>query len=995
METTAQKLIKLADIKESIRRAIVDKGFELAEGASFAEYAVALGGTAPSHSAFNNTDDRIKYIGDIKNAIRAAIIAGGVDVPENTSFGAYASKIAEITTDVYAILYSDGTFVFQSDDVADTSHGTVVAKYNGFLDNVYTSNDQIPWTANRDKIKKIEMKCKVKPADTSYMFYGMPNLTSCDIKLLDTSKSTNMKYMFYNCTSLPSVDLSNFNTSNVTDMQHMFGSCTALTKLDLSSFNTSKVTSMYYMFYRCSKITDIDVSSFDVSKVTKFYGMFRDCSALVNIDTSRFKTSSATDMQYMFSGCTNLKYVELCNFDASKVTAIRNMFYKCATIKYLDLSTFDMNSVTDAQYMFDGMTGLETVHLGAKWKWVGSNCYLPDGETTGSDIGRMGGGVWCSESNGTPWSTSNIPTGTAEVYHRFGYIRYNNMAYAIVYSDGTLVFQRSNTADSSHGSVVASYTGFENRGYAMYSAVPWYANKDQIKKVEVKAHEIPIRPVSTGNWFYKYPNLTSVDLSNLNAVRVTTANRMFLGSAAITDIDLSNFKTTKNESTLGMFMNCSELKSVDLTGLDMTTVTSAGDMFTGAAKLQDVAVGDRWKWLDGGRLPDGDWYDAKKNPVSVGNIPDGKGNYYGDVGLVKLLGKVSVVSDYPTIINGDTLTAVVDGVQDDVELRYEWKRKCDESMIDEPILGANGTQYTLTKYDANMQIQCIVTDASGKYTGSIDSQWSLPVVYFPMHSSLADYSAEELKYVAEDLSANGNSSRKYEEFHGYLERDEHWQFQLTDGTDIKMRIAGICHDTKESNGSYAGLTMQATKALPDKFNSTMDTSTNESYENLELCKKLNRGGEIYNLIPQDVRENIELVRKCSFYVFENSNYQFEPSTNIWYFDVWIPSIIEIYGDTPNDAKNSDISGAYEKILAESNQYEFWKKQGVNPDTDNTSIANLGSNIWFRTQYPRNPNWTSHMYFCTSIYDMGSVCVGGAASSGFDYDSKGVLISFCF
>lgn len=97
METTAQKITKLAGIKESIRQAIVSKGFELAEGSAFAEYATSLGGVAPSHGAFNNTNDRLKYISDIKNAIRAAIIANGVDVPENTPFDMYAGKIGQIT----------------------------------------------------------------------------------------------------------------------------------------------------------------------------------------------------------------------------------------------------------------------------------------------------------------------------------------------------------------------------------------------------------------------------------------------------------------------------------------------------------------------------------------------------------------------------------------------------------------------------------------------------------------------------------------------------------------------------------------------------------------------------------------------------------------------------------------------------------------------------------------------------------------------------------
>lgn len=180
---------------------------------------------------------------------------------------------------------------------------------------------------------------------------------------------------------------------------------------------------------------------------------------------------------------------------------------------------------------------------------------------------------------------------------------------------------------------------------------------------------------------------------------------------------------------------------------------------------------------------------------------------------------------------------------------------------------------------------------------------------------LADYTVQELKMVAEDLSKNGTSSKKYEEFHGYLERDEHWPFQMTDGTNIEMRIVGICHDTKESNGSYAGLTMQATKALPSHYNTTMDGNDTQDkyYGSSPICSKLN-SGEIYNLIPQNIRENIELVRKCSFYVSE-VDYENRPRTDISYFRMWMPSSNEIYGDVP-DIVETNLGVDYPEFLAE-------------------------------------------------------------------------------
>lgn len=43
------------------------------------------------------TADKLAYLAGTKSAIREAIIAKGVDVPESTTFRAYADKIGEIS----------------------------------------------------------------------------------------------------------------------------------------------------------------------------------------------------------------------------------------------------------------------------------------------------------------------------------------------------------------------------------------------------------------------------------------------------------------------------------------------------------------------------------------------------------------------------------------------------------------------------------------------------------------------------------------------------------------------------------------------------------------------------------------------------------------------------------------------------------------------------------------------------------------------------------
>ena len=57
------------------------------------------------------------------------------------------------------------------------------------------------WYNYGDKIKSARIEVK-GATDLSYLFYWLDNLTSVDIRKLDTSKVTNMNSMFYNCRSL-------------------------------------------------------------------------------------------------------------------------------------------------------------------------------------------------------------------------------------------------------------------------------------------------------------------------------------------------------------------------------------------------------------------------------------------------------------------------------------------------------------------------------------------------------------------------------------------------------------------------------------------------------------------------------------------------------------------------------------------------------------------------------------------------------------------------
>ena len=256
--------------------------------------------------------NKINKLLQTKAAIRQAIIGKGVEVPEDTVFADYPSKINAI----------------------ESGSGGDNAQYEYWW-NIITENN----------------------TNYGYLFSGS-KLTSLDLSSFDTSQVTNMSCMFYFCIGLVSINFGDsFDTSKVTDMSSMFYYCNSLTELDLSNFDTSKVTNMSKMFYNCNSLTSLDVSNFDTSQVTDMSDMFYNCSKLTELDLSNFNTSNVTTMNSMFNDCKLLTELDLSSFDTSKVTTMGSIFSGC-TFTSLDLSNWNVSKVTSVSSAFHNCKAL-------------------------------------------------------------------------------------------------------------------------------------------------------------------------------------------------------------------------------------------------------------------------------------------------------------------------------------------------------------------------------------------------------------------------------------------------------------------------------------------------------------------------------------------------------------------------------------------------------------------------------------------------------------
>lgn len=610
----------------------------------------------------------------------------------------------------HAILYSDGTLVFQWGEEADSSHGSVVGRYTGFDTTTYTSYSKVPWYNNRTSIKYVEFEDKTAPVSTAYWFYGCYNLNSItgsgkfnasgvtsteymfsDCTALkgisglsnwDTSSVKYMGCMFYNCSSLTNIPyLANWDTGSAVDMSGMFSGCTKLRNISpLANWDVSSVTSIGSMFYGCGNLTNISpLTNWNTSNLRTMNNMFYNCTTLA--DTSplaNWDTKGVTEASAMFSGCTSLINISgLTNWDVSNMTGASSMFYNCTNLTNISpltnwdtgnmmymssmfsyctnltnisplanwntgsvtymgsmfsyctnltdassLANWNTDSAIDMGYMFYNCTNLTTLNC-SNWntKQVGSmrdmfyNCYHlqtvalgPNFTFNGSDAERLtdlptpssayipgANGNWYNKA-GTGFTPDTIPNNTAATYSAIP-----PADHVLLYSDGTLVFQNGTEVDSSHGTMSASYTGFNTTTYSSYSSVPWYAKRTSIKAVEFKDKTAP---VSTKYWFYGCTALTSVTgADKFDASGVTSMYYMFYNCTALADISgLAGWDTSAVTNLYGMFYNCTKLANISaLAGWDTSAVTNMYYLFRSCTSLTNVSALANW---DTGKVTD-------------------------------------------------------------------------------------------------------------------------------------------------------------------------------------------------------------------------------------------------------------------------------------------------------------------------------------------------------------------------------------------------------
>ena len=448
-------------------------------------------------------------------------------------------------------------------------------------------------------------------------------------------------------------------------------------------------------------------------------------------------------------------------------------------------------------------------------------------------------------------------------------------SYAAVYGDDTLVFGRGAAPGSYEGKPLSAQNGVACTWYdiedAVYSRVelPWRDMKPNIKSVVVKD---TIAPKSIAFWFETMGNLTSVDLSKLDASKVEDAQSLFGNDTKISTIDLSMLSMPKVKNISNMFYGCNaaatlklpggftnelnemgqvfydclSVKELDLEGLDVSGVTNMNRLFWNCPTLTTVFVSENWN-VDHIRvgIAEGKYNDHGQMFSGCTNLVGGNGtkcvnrlgqeceeasikyaniDSHSQVGYLTCrtakAGSVTISSDTNT---PNVLSASLEPAYEGISLTYQW---CKNGQT---IAGATASTFQPTEAEKDCMITCkvVVNDAFEL----ISNEYKFDGFVFAVYST--DDRSLNL-YKRFDMPSVGSS------YNGKTVTNIYTGFENTSAPDWRS----IRENIKTVTVVDKGITPQ--KGIDDWF-SHFSSCTEMNLANLDVSKKLHLYSAFLNL----------------------------------------------------------------------------------------------------------------------------------------------------
>lgn len=215
-----------------------------------------------------------------------------------------------------------------------------------------------------------------------------------------------------------------------------------------------------------------------------------------------------------------------------------------------------------------------------------------------------------------------------------------------------------------------------------------------------------------------------------------------------------------------------------------------------------------------------------------------------------------------------------------------------------------------------------------------------------VRASVEDYSWGELSQIADMIAGAKDQSsaleieKKYNlvSAAGTLDGTQAKTLQLSDGTSVKMRIAGFRHDQRSDGSGVAGITF-----LADSIVSVRPMNTPERVDWSQTSLRAWLNGEFLGLLPDELSGKVVEVKKQTN---RASDFSSQEETDD---KVWLLSYFELVGEV---SASSSRSGVYNP---EGAQYQMFSDLGGQWEGTNEAFMVSGecANWWLRSPDPAN------------------------------------------
>ena len=324
-------------------------------------------------------------------------------------------------------------------------------------------------------------------------------------------------------------------------------------RIDISKLVTDKGIDCLWLFINCRSMEELYLPS-ELAPGDAAYFLYA-CQNLKseNLHMPLFDMSYCTRSFSMFANCLQLTSIDnIANWDTSKITDMRDMFWNCPNLT-ANLTDWDVSS-SESGFDMPRHFNLNApnVTIPKPWQLTAFAIYSPDDNSL-------------------------------DFYKR---------AYGYMPSVG----------DTFNGKSVGEiYTGFETNVYEKTSGTstvltdaecntPWFNRREEIKSAKVI--DSGIAPARLDLWFLRFTNITDIDLSALDASKITSMYTAIAKCDKLTQITLPKSMPAVNYLCDAFYDNES-LETLDLSCFDSATPKNYYATFAECKKLKTLILSDQ------------------------------------------------------------------------------------------------------------------------------------------------------------------------------------------------------------------------------------------------------------------------------------------------------------------------------------------------------------------------------------------------------------------